>query len=548
MTIDINLLRVERGGDPQEVRDSEKRRFRDPAVVDEVIAADSEWREAIYQMEQAKKEVNAVNKSIGQLKKKSASATAEDKAEEEKLMKRSAELKETMPRLEKKAFGSESRRDTLIRKIGNIVHRTVPISNDEENNAVVRTWGVPRRIEIDGKTPGRLHHHEILARLCGYEPKKGVEIAGHRGYYLRGPGVMLNMALIQYGLSFLTRRRYVPIQPPFFMRREVMKETAELKDFEETLYRIPMGSGGTAGGGGGGESGAVSDQSSSNKAASCSNNDAAGGAGSSQAPNHRQTDCQQNYQEGNKDDLFLIATSEQPISALHRGENVEEKELPLRYAGTSTCFRKEAGSHGKDTWGIFRVHQFEKIEQFCITSPEKSWEMHDEMIATAEEFYQTLGLPYRVVAIVSGALNDAAAKKFDLEAFFPGYADYRELVSCSNCTDFQSRDLEIRLGHKKTGEREKKHVHMLNGTLVATQRCLCCILENYQTEHGVKVPHSLVPFMGGVEFLSYPQTAATSAASTASATATTTTTTPTTTTTVTPVGTKAAAAAAAAQP
>jgi seryl-tRNA synthetase len=153
----------------------------------------------------------------------------------------------------------------------------------------------------------------------------------------------------------------------------------------------------------------------------------------------------------------------------------------VRYAGYSTCFRKEAGAHGKDTWGIFRVHQFEKVEQFVITEPEKSWEQFDEMIKFSEEFYQSLGLPYQIVSIVSGALNNAAAKKYDLEAWFPYQGEYKELVSCSNCTDYQSRRLEIRCGVKKMGDREKKYVHCLNATLCASERALCCILENYQT-------------------------------------------------------------------
>lgn len=164
----------------------------------------------------------------------------------------------------------------------------------------------------------------------------------------------------------------------------------------------------------------------------------------------------------------------------------------MRFAGTSTCFRKEAGAAGKDMWGIFRVHQFEKIEQFVICTPEQSWNFHDEMILAGQDFIKSLELPYRVVNIVSGALNDAAAKKYDLEAWFPGYDDYRELQSSSNCLDYQSRELEIRLGTKKEGDKEKKYVHMLNATLCATERTLCCILENYQTETGVKVPKVLV--------------------------------------------------------
>jgi seryl-tRNA synthetase len=183
-----------------------------------------------------------------------------------------------------------------------------------------------------------------------------------------------------------------------------------------------------------------------------------------------------------ENDKYLIATSEQPISAFHADEWLGPQDVPIKYAGYSTCYRREAGSHGRDAWGIFRVHQFEKIEQFLLTDPEKSWEAFDEMIATSEAFYKSLGLPYRVVAIVSGALNNAAAKKFDLEAWFPFQGEYKELVSCSNCTDYQSRALEIRYGVKKQTDIKKTYVHALNSTLCATTRTICCILENYQTE------------------------------------------------------------------
>lgn len=221
------------------------------------------------------------------------------------------------------------------------------------------------------------------------EFERGQNIAGHRGYFLKGPGVLLNQALINYGLTFLTSHEYTPLQPPFFMKQSIMQETCQLSDFEENLYKV--------------------------------------------------------VGESKEEAMYLVATSEQPISALHRKEWLEPADLPFRYAGVSSCFRKEAGAHGRDVWGIFRVHQFEKVEQFCITTPEKSWEMHEEMIKIAETFYRNLELPYRVVNIVSGELNDAAAKKYDLEAWFPGYEAYRELVSCSNCTDFQSRGLEVRL-------------------------------------------------------------------------------------------------------
>lgn len=224
-------------------------------------------------------------------------------------------------------------------------------------------------------------HHEVLLRLDAMDLERGAKIAGHRGFFLTGDGVDLNQAMISYGLDFLRKKGYKKIQPPFFMNKDQMAKTAQLDAFDEELYKVTA----------------------------------------------------------NEEEKYLIATSEQPISALHSDEWFEDpkNQLPIRYAGYSTCFRKEAGAAGRDMWGIFRVHQFEKVEQFCITEPEQSWEVFDSMVATSEEFYQSLGISYRVVAIVSGALNLAASQKYDLEAWFPFQGAYKELVSCSNCTDYR---------------------------------------------------------------------------------------------------------------
>ncbi|KAJ2682364.1 Cytosolic seryl-tRNA synthetase, partial [Coemansia spiralis] len=323
----------------------------------------------------------------------------------------------------------------MVGTIGNIVHESVPVSATEDDNEVIRTYFAGgAEPEHD---PKLRPHHEVLYLLGGFDAKRGANVAGHRGYFLTGVGVDLNLALINYGLQFLGGKGYTKIQTPFFMRREAMAKTAQLSQYDEELYKVT----------------------------------------------------------GDGEDKYLIATSEQPISAFHMDEWFEKpsEQLPIKYAGYSTCFRKEAGAHGKDTQGIFRVHQFEKIEQFVLTEPEKSWEMFDEMISTSEGFFQSLGISYRVVSIVSSALNDAAAKKYDLEAWFPARGEYKELVSCSNCTDYQSRNLEIRCGTKKMGDREKKYVHCLNSTLCATERALCCLLENYQTPDGLKIPAPLVP-------------------------------------------------------
>lgn len=365
----------------------------------------------------------------------------EDAAE---LVKEKLAIEETKKTTEALMNEKEKELKTKLGRVGNIVHPSVVDSCNEDNNDVVRKWPldkVPEKKEC-------LSHDQVLKRLDGYDAERGCNVAGHRGYFLKNWGVRLNQAMINYGLDFLGKKNYTLLQTPFMMRRELMGKAAQLEEFDESLYKI-----------------SVTDE----------------------------------------EDKYLIATSEQPITAFHQNEWFESpaEQLPIRYAGYSTCFRKEAGAHGKDTWGIFRVHQFEKVEQFCLTEPEKSWEMFDEMISVSEEFFQSLGLSYRVVGIVSGALNNAAAKKYDLEAWFPSYGQYKELVSCSNCTDYQSRRMEIRCGTKKMGDREKKYVHCLNSTLCATERALCCILENYQKEDGLEVPEKLRPYMGGVEFIPY---------------------------------------------
>ena len=302
-------------------------------------------------------------------------------------------------------------------------------------------WGEPREM-----TKEMYCHHELLWMIDGYEPERGTRVAGHRGYFLKGNAVLLNQAIIMYAMHWNNQRGFTTLQTPYFMNKDVMAGVAQLEDFDEELYHVT------------GEEG---------------------------------------------DEKYLIATSEQPICGYHMGEWLDEKDLPLKYTGFSTNFRKEAGAHGKDTWGIFRVHQFDKVEQFVICKPEESWDMHEYMIKNSREFYESLGLPYRVVNIVSGALNNAAAKKYDLEGWFPGYGTYRELVSCSNCTDYQSRAMEIRCGATKKNNEEKKYVHMLNSTLCALTRTLCCILENYQTPEGIKIPEKLLPYMDGITFLPF---------------------------------------------
>ena len=281
-----------------------------------------------------------------------------------------------------------------------------------------------------------LNHVDLIEKIDGADIETAASVSGARFYYLKRDILHLNLALIQFALNELEGKGYIPLQTPFFVKSEVAAETSELGEFEETLYKVE------------------------------------------------------------NEDLYLIATAEQTLAALHRDEIIAPEELPIRYCALSTCFRKEAGSHGKDTLGIFRVHQFEKIEQFIYSTPEDSKAEHNLLLANTEEIYKKLGLPYQIVGIVSSALNDNAAIKYDLEAWFPGSETYRELVSCTNCKDYQARKTKTRFG--KAGSGDAQILHTLNSTAIATERTMCCILENYQQADGsVKVPDVLVPYMGG---------------------------------------------------
>lgn len=459
--LDINLFRVDKGGNPDLIRASQRKRGKDPSVVDTIITLDREWVKLRFDVDEINKRSNAIQQQIA-LKMR---AGTEGKEEAKVLIEERQKLLKDKESVEQMMKLKETQRDDLLGSTGNIVHEAVVDSRDEADNDLIRLHGVknPEKgtlvtpitvttpLSADAKPLTLIPHHQVLARLDGYDQERGAKVAGHRGYFLKDWGVRLNQALINYGLDFLSSKHgYTMLQTPFLVKKDMMAGCAQLEDFDEQLYKV------------------------------------VGGASVDE-------------------DRYLIATSEQAIACFHADEWFEEptKELPKCYAGYSTCFRKEAGSHGKDTWGLFRIHQFEKVEQFVICEPEHSWTHFERMMSVSEAFYQSLGLSYRVIGIVSGALNNAAARKWDLEAWFPCLGAYKELVSCSNCTDYQARRLEIRCGLKKLGDREKRYVHCLNCTLTATERTLCCILENYQREGGLEVPEVLRPYLGGIEFIPY---------------------------------------------
>ena len=278
-------------------------------------------------------------------------------------------------------------------------------------------------------------HISISENLGIVDLERAAKVAGARFYYLKNDLVRLNQALIHYALDYLSEKEYSLVQPPYMINRESMEGAVITDDFEEVIYKI------------------------------------------------------------DDEDLFMIGTSEHAMAAMHSKEIVEGKELPLRYAGVSPCFRKEAGAHGRDQKGIFRVHQFDKIEQFVFARPEDSWKEHERMLEITEGFYQKLEIPYRVMLLSSGDMGKVSAKTYDIEAWMAGQNSYREIVSCSNCLDYQSRRLKIRF-RDKTNE-ETQYLHTLNSTLIATTRVMVSIMENFQTKDGhIKIPHVLQPYMG----------------------------------------------------
>jgi len=283
------------------------------------------------------------------------------------------------------------------------------------------------------------NHIDLALALDQIDMERAGKISGSRFFYLKNQVAQLDMALMSLAIEQLTKKGYTPIIPPYLMTRKAYEGVTALGDFVDVLYKVE------------------------------------------------------------NEDLYLIATSEHPMAAMYMNEVLKEENMPLKLAGISTCFRKEAGAHGKDTRGIFRTHQFNKIEQFIFCKPEDSAKLHDELLQNAEEFLQALELPYRVVNVCTGDIGTVAAKKYDIEAWMPAQNGYREVVSCSNCTDYQGRRLGIRY-REKEGAPTKGFVHTLNSTAVATGRTIVAIIENNQQADGtINIPVALRKYMGNTD-------------------------------------------------
>jgi seryl-tRNA synthetase len=283
------------------------------------------------------------------------------------------------------------------------------------------------------------NHIDLALELDLIDMERAGKVSGSRFFYLKNEVAMLDMALMSFAIEELAKKGYAPIIPPYLMKREAYEGVTALADFVDVLYK-----------------------------------------------------------EENED-LYLIATSEHPMAAMFMNETLKEQDMPIKLAGISTCFRKEAGAHGKDTRGIFRTHQFNKIEQFIFCKPEDSPKLHEELLQNAEELLQKIGLPYHVVNVCTGDIGTVAAKKYDIEAWMPAQNGYREVVSCSNCTDYQARRLGIKY-REKEGAAPKGTVHTLNSTAIATGRTIVAILENNQNEDGtINIPEAIRKYMGNRE-------------------------------------------------
>lgn len=424
--LDIKFVREQ----PQQVKDSEKKRGRDPKSVDHILQYDAQWREALQQVEKLKHQRNVVSLEINELKKAGKSAPAEKKIQQ---------MREVVEGIKKEESDAEKllqQRNETLKKVGNILDKSVPAGKNENENKELRKWGKIPKFSFPIKD-----HIDLGLELDLVDLETAAKNSGARFYYLKNEAVLLSQALQRFAIDRLLKKWYTVIQTPYMLNRAALEGGVNLSEFEETIYKIE------------------------------------------------------------NEDLYLIATSEHPLVALKKDQVLEEKELPLRICGVSACFRKELGSHGRDTKGIFRVHQFHKVEQIIYCLPEHSDKLFQETQRNSEELFKELGIPFRVVQICTGDLGNKQALQYDIEAWFPGQNEkkgmYREVTSCSNCTNYQSVSLNTRFMRP---DGTKEYVHILNNTALTDTRPIVAILENFQTKTGtVKIPKVLWPYMGGIK-------------------------------------------------
>ena len=417
---------------PDILRESQRRRGEDVALVDRLVALDQQRRQAQHEYDQLRAEQKQLSKQIGPLQgaAKKNPDDAQVRAELDALMATAGGLAERVKQADADAARATQEADEAWLLVSNVVDMRSPVGG-EEDFAVLEVVGTPRDFGTEGFVPR--DHLELGEMLGAIDVERGAKVSGSRFYFLTGPGAMLELALLNLAVAQATSYGFIPVIPPVLVAPRAMEGTGFLGQAAENVYRIES------------------------------------------------------------DDMYLVGTAEVPLAGLHSDEILPGDALPLRYVGWSSCFRREAGSYGKDTRGIIRVHQFDKVEMFVFCRPEDAEAEHERILGWEREFMDKLEIPYRVIDVATGDLGSSAARKFDIEAWIPTQGTYREVTSTSNTTEFQARRLGIRM---RDGD-DTRALATLNGTLCAMPRVIVALLENHQQADGsVTVPAALRPFLG----------------------------------------------------
>ena len=411
------------------VREKLATRNFDVALLEPFATLDKERRALVRERDDLNATTNRVSKEIGNLMREGK------RAEAESLKAQSKQASERAKEIEARLSGIEDELTTVLTRVPNLPHESVPAGKDEAANLEVRRWGTPRDFVVEGFAPK--DHVDIATALGILDLERATKITGARFNVLSGLGAKLERALINFMLDLhTTENGYREFLPPLMVNTATLFGTGQLPKFEEDLFKVRF-----------------------------------------------------------ERDYYLIPTAEVPLTNLHRDEILTESDLPLSYTTYTPCFRSEAGSYGRDTRGLIRQHQFDKVELVKLTKPEDSFEALERLTGDAEKVLQRLGLPYRVVTLSTGDMGFSAAKTYDIEVWLPSQNTFREISSCSNCTDFQARRAQIRF--KRDGKSKTELVHTLNGSGLAVGRTWLAIIENYQQADGsVKVPDALVPYLG----------------------------------------------------
>lgn len=411
-------------------RSLEKRKSDYP--LDRLLDLDKEWRSAKAELQTLQEKRNRASLEISESKKRGK--------EIKDMVSALGELKKSLDEKGKRLTKLQADVEKLLWNMPNVLDESVPDGRSAEDNPVIKTWGTIRNKSTE-------IHEEILKKLDLIDIERAAKTSGSRFYFLKGDLALMDIALSRFAIDVLVKKGFMLLAPPFMMREKYYRGVVDLAQFEDALYRIS---------------------------------------------DPKEVREKKDY-ELMDEDLYLIATAEHIVAGMHAEETFSGKDLPLRYVALTPCFRREAGAHGKDTKGIFRVHQFNKVEQFIFCTEEDSWKSFDELQANAEEIVQKLGLPYRVVEICAGDMGARGAKAYDIEVYIPSQGTYRELTSCANFTDWQGMRLDIKYDEK--GKR--RYVHAINCTAVATTRAIVAIAENYLNSDGtITVPDVLAPYMG----------------------------------------------------